>query len=110
MRNLKYLFLLALIFGLGSTSWAHIDPNKHSKNATSNTTIASLRMDCAQGTSKVVQSINNVRAMLLNGGDVWWDLEDGQYVVPTDPPALVSRIALNDDRIGSFYLHYQFLN
>jgi hypothetical protein len=26
-------------------------------------------------------AINNVRSRLLNGGDVWWDLSAGQYIV-----------------------------
>ena len=30
--------------------------------------------------------INNVRARLLGGGDVWWDLQIGKYVVPKVQP------------------------
>jgi len=34
----------------------------------------------------MLQKINNVRAMLLNGGDVWWDLDNAQYIVPKVEP------------------------
>ena len=47
----------------------------------------SLRADCAPSRSVMDQSINNVRARLLGGGDVWWDLSDGKYIVPKVDPA-----------------------
>ncbi|RYZ54454.1 MAG: hypothetical protein EOP49_05115, partial [Sphingobacteriales bacterium] len=37
---------------------------------------------CVQGTSKAELDINNVRAMVLNGGDMWWDLDNARYEVP----------------------------
>ncbi|MEM6963387.1 MAG: hypothetical protein AAF573_01395 [Bacteroidota bacterium] len=105
MRNLKYLFSVALLLGLWSVSYAHVGPNHHNKpaSATQNN-VASIRMDCAQGTSLVVQSINNVRATLLNGGDVWWDLDNGQYVVPKVEPGVpeVSSIFAGAVWIGGF--------
>jgi len=30
--------------------------------------------------------INNVKARLLTGGDIWWDLQDGKYIVPKPAP------------------------
>jgi len=104
MRNFKYLFIVALIFGLGSASLAHVDPTLQNSATTTTSTVASLRMDCAQGTSVVVQNINNVRATLLNGGDIWWDLEDGQYVVPKVEPGVdpVSSIFAGAVWIGGF--------
>jgi hypothetical protein len=46
----------------------------------------SLRSDCAQATAQTDMSINNVRARLMTGGDVWWDLQDGKYIVPKVEP------------------------
>ncbi len=42
---------------------------------------------CAQPTAKVYMDINNVRTMILNGGDMWWDLNSAKYEIPkvTDP-------------------------
>ena len=46
----------------------------------------SYRADCAPARSEIDMSINNVRARLLGGGDVWWDLTDGKYIVPKVEP------------------------
>lgn len=46
----------------------------------------SARADCAPSTSSIDMSINNVRARLLGGGDVWWDLQNGKYIVPKVTP------------------------
>ena len=37
---------------------------------------------CLAGSSRSTLDINNVRAMVLNGGDMWWDLNNAQYEVP----------------------------
>lgn len=46
----------------------------------------SYRADCAPARSEIDMSINNVRARLLGGGDVWWDLTNGKYIVPKVEP------------------------
>ncbi|MBK9271172.1 MAG: hypothetical protein IPM48_06215 [Saprospiraceae bacterium] len=46
----------------------------------------SSRSNCSPATKQIDQDINNVRARLLNGGDVWWDLQRGRYVVPKVVP------------------------
>lgn len=43
-----------------------------------------FRSDCAVPQAKTELSINNVRASLLTGGDLWWDLQDAGYRVPKD--------------------------
>ena len=35
--------------------------------------------------AQIDQDVNNVRARLTTGGDVWWDRGDGKYVVPKVP-------------------------
>jgi PKD repeat protein len=37
---------------------------------------------CTRANAKTDLDIGNVRAALLNSGDLWWDLQDGQYEVP----------------------------
>ena len=50
--------------------------------------VANLREDCAQATARVDMSINNVRARLLGGGDIWWNpnSSEGRYIVPKVEP------------------------
>ncbi|MEO1434874.1 MAG: hypothetical protein AAFV80_05015, partial [Bacteroidota bacterium] len=43
------------------------------------------RNDCNPSSSQVDLNINNVRARLLGGGDLWWDLADGKYIIPNVP-------------------------
>ena len=45
------------------------------------------RADCVQGSSRFYMDVNNVRAILLSSGDVWWDLVKGGYEVPKVDPA-----------------------
>ena len=44
------------------------------------------RIDCQAGLSDFDQNVNNVRARLLTGGDVWWNGNEGRYIVPDPPP------------------------
>ena len=41
---------------------------------------------CKEATSSIDLNINNVRAKLLNGGDMWWDLNSAKYEVPKVDP------------------------
>ncbi len=52
----------------------------------------SLFGQCQMATAQTDLNINNVSARLLNGGDLWWDLNDGRYVVPKDDPMPKSSI------------------
>ena len=86
MRNLKYYFLGLLTLGFFVDSYAHVNPKKEGKGKPAHS--VSYRMDCALATAQIDQDINNVRARLLNGGDVWWDGSgDGKYIVPKVDPA-----------------------
>ena len=63
-----------------SISWAHIGPNNGNKSNTSTT--SGNRADCRPGATEIDMDVNNVRARLRTGGDVWWDGINGLYVVP----------------------------
>ena len=41
---------------------------------------------CAPAAAKEDLDINNVRATILTGGDMWWDLVNGKYLVPKPAP------------------------
>ncbi len=82
MNNLKFIIITLIgTFGFFQAS-AHINPELERERGEST---ADFRMDCANATSQVDMGINNVRARLLAGGDVWWDGNDGLYVVPNVP-------------------------
>lgn len=83
MRQIQ-IFILALF--LHSIVFAHINPERDKAQVQGDHPV-SLRNDCAPATAQLFMSINNVRALLLNGGDVWWNLSDGQYIIPKVDPA-----------------------
>jgi hypothetical protein len=43
---------------------------------------SSPRMNCQPAQANFDLEINNVRARLLTGGDIWWNKADGRYIVP----------------------------
>ena len=42
--------------------------------------------DCAPATAMIDLHANEVKATLLNGGDMWWDTNDGAYLAPYGGP------------------------
>lgn len=80
--------VLVIIMGWPLGVKSHINPNivKRLRNGSSST--VSFRENCDNAIAQVDQAINNVRARLLSGGDVWWDGTDGRYIVPKVAPGL----------------------
>lgn len=87
MRNLKTWLLSAVGVGMVTVAGAHINPNIHHKPASSTSEI-SYRENCDNAIAQIDQAVNNVRARLTTGGDVWWDGDDGRYVVPKVAPGV----------------------
>jgi hypothetical protein len=84
MRYLKYLMICLLSMSWTTLLQANINPDMQGMSA-SDQQVASFRADCSNATSQVDMDINNVRARLLVGGDIWWDGGNGLYVVPKPP-------------------------
>ena len=86
MVNRSIYFFIIIFLGFNSLlqAWPNY-PVKASKLEELKQRL-SPRADCAPSTSSIDMSINNVRARLLGGGDVWWDLQNGKYIVPKVKP------------------------
>ena len=88
--NFRKWFLMSLLAVCSIFSVdAHISPlNNSPNNSTPNqgnstsTSVASFRNDCVKPVAQIDQDVNNVRARLTTGGDVWWDRSDAKYIVP----------------------------
>ena len=85
MRYLKYFIICVFCLSLTPTINAHINPDDSGTTASNESTSASYRADCSAATAQVDLEVNNVRARLLVGGDIWWDKSDGLYIVPKPP-------------------------
>ncbi len=83
-RTFKMFALAGLILAFNVTFAAENVGESGKVAVGSNKTTAA---DCEAAESQFDLEINNVRARLLNGGDVWWNLSNAQYEVPKiDPP------------------------
>jgi len=85
MHKVLFSLLGAMLFA--SLSFAHINPDQKPQRPNNDTQV-SFRNDCDPARSQRDQAINNVRARLTTGGDIWWDGSDGRYVVPKVPPGV----------------------
>ncbi|MCB0596724.1 MAG: hypothetical protein H6557_25540 [Lewinellaceae bacterium] len=85
----KILFsLLGVVLAVAVAS-AHINPSESQAEAPNNNNKVTFRESCNAAKAQRDQAVNNVRARLLTGGDVWWDGSgDGRYVVPKVPPGV----------------------
>ncbi|MEM9545565.1 MAG: hypothetical protein AAGA77_06305, partial [Bacteroidota bacterium] len=76
----KLFALIVLLFAV-STAEGRVDPEKLAKMK-DRIPLAGKRFDCQPAQSQYDMEINNVRSRLLTGGDLWWDLSNGRYIVP----------------------------
>lgn len=86
MRNIHSLLLILLgfIFFVPTNAREYIGANKSVKQ------VKATAAGCAQATSFRFLDINNVRARINTGGDMWWDLPGGvgsQYFIPREGTA-----------------------
>ena len=96
MNTIKKLTSIWCILMIAQLAQAHINPNL-APLVKDQTNTTSLREDCLEAIQTTTMDVNNVRAMLQVGGDVWWNLDDGMYIVPK--PALGS----NDPAVSSIF-------
>jgi hypothetical protein len=83
----KFIATLVLFVAALGNVHAHLPPGARVVKNTRQATVQSRAEVCANSLAQVDQEINNVRARLLAGGDCWWDLSDGRYIVPKVDPS-----------------------
>lgn len=89
MSRLKNFSTIVLFLFTASSLWAiedrnFVGGNSNSSNSTNNN---SYRAACIEARSERDLDINNVRARLRTGGDLWWDGDRARYIVPNVDPA-----------------------
>lgn len=83
MKNRLKLIVTASIFAFSYSAQAK--ENVGRSVATSQNLNKSVMSLCAPATAQEDLDINNVRATILTGGDMWWNLVDGKYLIPKPP-------------------------
>ena len=79
---MKHIFKITLMLILSINISFSTEPINIKKDITSKLKI--LGGGCLAPTSQSYLDIGNVRAMILGGGDMWWNLSAAQYEVPKD--------------------------
>lgn len=82
--------LFAILALLASNTKAYIPLGTHGKplQTVAQPPKSNFRAECSTSKSQVDIDINNVRARLQGGGDIWWDFSDGRYIVPKVAPGV----------------------
>ena len=82
MKNIKH-FIILLIVGLVSVNNAFADKTRTTTNSDGTKTTKSITAGCVPGSSSTSLELNNIRALIHTGGDMWWDLQGNpRYEVP----------------------------
>jgi hypothetical protein len=85
---MKYFILIIFLLSASAVEvFAHKPSNKRPITTESKRQALTRRgTPCDAATKQIDMDVNNVRARLLNGGDCWWDLNKGRYIVPKVEP------------------------
>ena len=76
-KQIIITFVVAFLISFGIAAKENIpNPNMNSSN------YSKIASGCSPATSQTDIDVNNVRATILGGGDMWWNLSDAQYEIP----------------------------
>ena len=79
MNKKHIIFLLTVV--LMSTNFSFSKENISNPNSNSNA-MRVVAAGCLPATAQTELNINNVKTLILAGGDMWWDLNDAYYEIP----------------------------
>jgi len=89
MKNIQYIILAVLMTMFTAELSAHKPPADGLRpNGGTNLEQSdrlSLRAPCVRSARQRDLQLNNIQARLHVGGDIWWDRNDGRYIVPKIP-------------------------
>jgi len=84
MRKMRNITLVCAVLLVSLSGWAkeNVPNGKAIPENKTNHQLMKFAADCEPASARVDLDINNVRAKILNGGDMWWDLSNARYEVP----------------------------
>ncbi|MEN8696121.1 MAG: hypothetical protein ABF317_02360, partial [Bacteroidia bacterium] len=84
---MRKIMLLAVLFGtVAVVAKENVDTEERRTIRDGQlTTKMKFGSDCDPATQSADLDINNVRTKILNGGDMWWDLNNAKYEIPKLP-------------------------
>ena len=77
MKKLITIVIVSIAFLNAKASFI-----KREATSNNNSQLNFRSAECKAPTSRIDLDINNVRTTILNGGDMWWDLDNAKYEIP----------------------------
>ena len=77
-KHVIFLTILAIFFSNTTFAKENI-PNPNSNNSNP---LRVISAGCLPATAQTQLNVNNVKTLIMTGGDMWWDLNDGVYEIP----------------------------
>jgi hypothetical protein len=84
MRNLMLIAVLFSTVGVFAKENVDTEERRTTRDGQLNTKMK-FGSDCDPASQSADLDINNVRTKILNGGDMWWDLNNAKYEIPKLP-------------------------
>jgi hypothetical protein len=82
MKMINKIGLLILTLSLSTSVFAKEDVFVSRKTTSTDHKHMKFANDCQPASAQADLDVNNVRTKILNGGDMWWDLNSARYEVP----------------------------
>ncbi|UTW64598.1 hypothetical protein KFE98_10795 [bacterium SCSIO 12741] len=76
----KFTLGVFLLSALSTSTFAHVGPDDATRGGKKPN--SSLAANCAPSAYSTELDINNTRAVIQTGGDMWWDFTNAQYEIP----------------------------
>lgn len=85
VRHIKSVLIVWLLLILVCGVEARENVERSGKTRKQTDELKAQAANCSPASAQTDLDVNNVRTTLLNGGDMWWDLNDAKYEVPKVP-------------------------
>ena len=82
LLKLQIIVLLSLLTTVAIGKENITNPSQKKTSSSSTNRLMKFASDCDPASAQADLDINNVRARILNGGDMWWDLSNARYEIP----------------------------
>ncbi|TSA33076.1 MAG: T9SS C-terminal target domain-containing protein, partial [Porphyromonadaceae bacterium] len=79
---MRRIFLMVWIAALAGTCWAQPLMMSKERYRANQETMKGYTAACTAGKTSTEISLNNVRALIHTGGDMWWDFKVARYEIP----------------------------
>ena len=85
MRKVMFAAAVLMVVSVFAKENVNTEEPNNTRSESANTMKMKFGNDCDPATQSADLDVNNVRTKILNGGDMWWDLNNAKYEIPKLP-------------------------